>query len=187
MIKRRLPSLFCAVLKVFSLMVDRESAAWFVVVPWGKERKILGEIFHEQDLPVEFGGTGENVRLGRDDFLRVAAERYEKQAFLSNHNSQRDGTMDGTSKATIRSMFHDEIAGVSFTKEEAISIGGGTLINGEGVTVYTTDRDDELPLGTFHKRTELVLSPPTNRGHRRPNQTLVAGGWLGGITVEEEQ
>ena len=82
-------------------MVDQESAARFVVVPWGKERKILGEIFHKRDLPVEFGGTGENARLGRDDFLRVAAERYEEQAFLSNHNPQRDGTMDGPSKATI--------------------------------------------------------------------------------------
>jgi len=152
----RAPFSFRAVLKVFSLMVDRESAARFVVVPWGKEADILGEVFHERDLPVEFGGSN-NTILGRDDFLRVAEERYEEQALFNN---PRDGTpMDGLSRATIRSRFHDETAEVSSTKEEAISIGGGTLISGEGVTLYTTDRDDELPLGTFHDRTELVLSP----------------------------
>jgi len=184
----RAPFSFRAFMKVMKLMVDKESAEKFVVVPWGSEKKMLLDVFHENDLPVEFGGKGPS--LGRDDFLRIAADRYEEQASPSPLPSDNDvmskyPEMDEvTSKAMSRSKTNDEIANISSTKDEAISINEGELIDGTGVRLFVSNEDDEEPLGTFNKRTELVILPHQSVKERRKKLIWPIGGWV--EMVEEE-
>jgi len=175
----RAPLSFRAFMKVMKLMIDKESADKFVVVPWGSEAKILLDVFDEQQLPLEFGGKGPS--LGRDDFLRVAADRYDNNEepqqlsrWRRSSSSVDDddgveashmkpsgggGTTPLVKKARTRSKYNDELAGVSATKEEAISRHEGScnVINGAGVRLYVSEDHEELPLGEFKERTELVV------------------------------
>jgi len=175
-----------------------------VVVPWGSEAKVLLDVFDEKQLPIEFGGKGPS--LGRDDFLRVAADRYddeEQQQFSQwRRSSSADDDDDGAEasymgmsggdttpllkKAAItRSKYNDELAGVSATKEEALSRHQGScdVINGAGVKFYVSEDHDEMPLGKFNERTELVVTLSTTPDaaaskQRRRKLMWPVAGWV---------
>jgi len=181
----RAPFSFRAFMKVFSLMVDKESAEKFVVVPWGSESKVLLDVFHENELPFEFGGKGPS--LGRDDFLRVAADRYEahvSRSLLPSLDNDCSSPYFNTSeniplkKAVTRSKINDAIAGVSSTKDEAISLHGGYSIDGAGVKLYVSNEEDEVPLGEFNERTELVLLSSQDTSKRRKKLIWPVAGWV---------
>jgi len=192
----RAPFSFRAFMKVMKLMIDKESAEKFVVVPWGSEAKVLLDVFDEKQLPLEFGGTGPS--LGRDDFLRVAADRYdnndeEQQQFSRLRRSSSVDDDDRTSggdttpllkQAITRSKYNDELAGVSATKEEAISRHKGSdVINGAGVRFYVSEDHDEMLLGTFNEQTELVVTLSTTQDaaaskQRRKKLMWPVAGWV---------
>lgn len=177
------PFSFRAFMKVFSLMVDAETANKFVVVPKGKEREVLGQVFHDYELPVEFGGKGPS--LGRDDFLAHAMNRYEQEAkqvvqMLQQKQSQQQSTNNEQyqTEALLRSKQNDEMAGVASTKQEALSAWGGKLItNATGVRLFLSDDEDEVPLGQFKERIELVVQA-TPDSPKRSKLIWPISGWV---------
>mmetsp|Transcript_13140 Transcript_13140/g.31960 ORF Transcript_13140/g.31960 Transcript_13140/m.31960 type:complete len:525 (-) Transcript_13140:290-1864(-) len=152
----RPPLSFRAFMKVFSLMVDRETAEKFVVVPAGYESMLLEKIDAEK-LPKDFGGNGPS--LGRDDFLEMALSRYESE---SNHNQTRKRRRS----AEIKARDNDVAAGVLATKDDAL-MSGGKMVKGNRVKMYLSANQDEVPLGEFASQTELVVSQTIGDNGRR--------------------
>jgi len=142
----RPPLSFRAFMKVFSLMVDRETAEKFVVVPAGYESTLLERI-DEDELPADFGGKGPG--LGRDDFLRKAMGRY----------TAREGRQATRRMAAVeqRAQANDRAAGVAGTKRQAQGA-GGEVVGGAGAKLFTSNERDEVPLGEFLGNGELVVS-----------------------------
>lgn len=143
----RPPLSFRVFMKVFSLMVDRETAEKFVVVPAGYESTLLEKIDAEE-LPKEFGGKGPS--LGRDDFLQMALSRYEAESDKSQVKKRRRA-------AEMRAKENDVAAGVSATKDEAL-MSGGMLVRGNRAKLFLSADQSEVPLGEFAEHTELVVS-----------------------------
>jgi len=73
---------------------------------------------------------------------------------------------------------NDQIAGVYSTKEEAISVTEGELIDGAGVRLFVSNANDETPLGVFKKRTELVVLPHQGSNERRQKLIWPIAGWV---------
>ncbi|KAL7551121.1 hypothetical protein ACHAWF_014320 [Thalassiosira exigua] len=159
----RPPLSFRAFVKVFSLMVDQETAEKFVVVPAGYESTLLERVASER-LPSDFGGEGPG--LGRDDFLKTALARYEAESLASRGSRKR--------RAEERARHNDARAGVAGTRDEAV-VGGGKVVRGARAKLFSTSDRDEAPLGEFSEHTELVVARDGGDGGRHRLMWPVGG------------
>ena len=79
------PAMFKFIFRIFSLWVDSETRKKFVMVLPGQEQAILWPQIAPENLPVEFGGQGQN--LSGDKFMKKVIERYDQQS-TDNHMEQ---------------------------------------------------------------------------------------------------